>query len=339
MSDSVPSQPKRHTLVWLLVALVVMFWLGPAACLISLNPPGSHSRPHTHSDVTVSLLPGDQEFAFSAVGQGRLDLYLLDLQDHSVVQLTDSPAYETAPAVSPDGEWIVYAAGQWPDAADHLFRIRIDGEEKRQLTDSDGNDTAPAFSPDGKSVVFVRETEYRWGGLASNWTERGMVCVMDADGSDLRILVPEQVDASAPAFSADGRSIIYSANDERFAVSLDDQDRVTKLPGPAGALPSPNGEWLVYSRGHYSRDYQVFLLNTHSGEEVCLTPELGYCFKPWFSRTGDRIFFFHEEWPDGGTGEPKRNVWEIALEGNRQPREVFDYQLFDAPLKWTAAEQ
>lgn len=338
MSDSVPNEPKPRTLVWLLVALVTVFWFGPAACMIALNPPGNHSRAHGHGDVSISLLPGDQQIVFNGVGQGGLDLYLLDLQDHSVIQLTDSSAYETAPAVSPDGEWIVYAAGQWPDAADHLFRMRIDGEEIEQLTDSDGNDTAPAISPDGKSVVFVRETEYRWGGLASNWTERGMICLMDADGNNLRILVPEEVNAFAPLFAEDGQSVIYSANGERFSVSLNEQAEVTKLSGPAGALASPDGNWLVYSRGRYAPDHQVFLLNTETDEEVCLTPEMGYCFKPRFTWAGDRVLFFHEEWPEGLSGEPKRNLWEIPLEGERQPREVFGYEVFDAPLKWTAAE-
>lgn len=335
MTDSESTKREQYKFLWGIVAFGLVYWLGPAACMIALNPPGSHSRAIGHGDVSVSLLPNEDRIVFNGHGQGGHDLYLLDLEDDSIVRLTDTPEYEIAPAVSPDGKWIVYASGHRRDPADHLFRMRTDGTEKKQLTDSEGNDSAPSISPDGKSIVFVRETEYLWGGLASNWSNSGMICVTDSDGTDFRVLVPGDFGAFAPAFSADGQSIIYSVNGERFSVPMEDESVFTKLPGPSGAMPSPDEKWLVYSKGQYAPDHQVFLLNTETGEETCLTPGMGYCFKPHFTRSGDRVLFFHEVWPEGATGEPKRNLWEIPLEGDRQPKEVFGYEIFDEPMKAT----
>jgi dipeptidyl aminopeptidase/acylaminoacyl peptidase len=74
-----------------------------------------------------------------------------------------------APAVSPDGELIVYAVRHTDMDADKgrydLWLSTIDGDEPRRLTTHEANDTSPAWSPDGSHVLFLSsrgETTQVW---------------------------------------------------------------------------------------------------------------------------------------------------------------------------------
>jgi len=82
-------------------------------------------------------------------------------------RLTDTDARETMPAISPDGEWVVYVARE-PHAA-KLWLSRVDGSERRLLEAPRSNipdrSMHPRFSPDGKWVVFTSNR----GALNDEW--------------------------------------------------------------------------------------------------------------------------------------------------------------------------
>jgi dipeptidyl aminopeptidase/acylaminoacyl peptidase len=74
-----------------------------------------------------------------------------------------------APAVSPDGDLIVYAVRHTDMDADKgrydLWLSTIDGDEPRRLTTHEANDTSPAWSPDGRFILFLSsrgETTQVW---------------------------------------------------------------------------------------------------------------------------------------------------------------------------------
>ena len=71
-------------------------------------------------------------------------------------RLTDDPAADRFPAISPDGRTIVFTSDRTGD--DELYAIDIDGADPRQLTDSPGTDWLPEYSHDGTTIAF--ETEH-----------------------------------------------------------------------------------------------------------------------------------------------------------------------------------
>lgn len=302
-------------------------------CGCPFGTPRDHYRPHGHGDTTIAVSPMDDAILFNATGAGERDLYRLDLTDLKVTRISETPDYETAPSYSPDGLRIVYAAGVPGDRADHIFTIQRDGSAKRQLTDIDANDTSPRFSPDGESIVFARDKTYNWGGLAANWEPGGVICLMNADGTNVRQLTSDEDFAFEPYFSADGTRIVYSTLNGRMSIPVDGSAAPQPIAGPFGAVPSYNGKALAYSKGKYSPDLKIYLANANATGERVLTPNMGGCYRPVFTHAGDRLFFLNEEWPDGPTGVPKFSLWEITVDGP-SVRMLADRSLFDAPLSW-----
>lgn len=82
-------------------------------------------------------------------------------------RLTNSDARETMPAISPDGEWVVYVVHE-PQSA-KLWISRVDGSERRLLEPERAKipdrSLHPRFSPDGKWVVFTSNR----AGLNEEW--------------------------------------------------------------------------------------------------------------------------------------------------------------------------
>lgn len=302
-------------------------------CGCPLGTPRDHYRPIGHGDTTIAVSPKDDAILFNAIGTGGRDLYLMDLTDYKVTRVAETKDYETAPSFSPDGLHIVYSAGVPGDRADHIFTIGKDGSAKTQLTNIDANDTSPRFSRDGKTIVFARDKSYIWGGLAANWAPGGVICLMDADGANQRELTSEKDFAFEPYFSADGTCVVYSTVNGRMSIRINGSASPQPIPGPAGAVPSYDGKSIAYSKGMYSPDSKIFKSNSDGTSEIALTPHMGGCYRPVFTRLGNRLYFLREEWPDGATGVPKFSVWEIAIDGPKV-RMLTDRGLFDAPLSW-----
>jgi Tol biopolymer transport system component len=302
-----------------------------------------HSRPGGHGDISFAVSPGGDAIVFNAVGDGGRDLYRLDLATRRVTPIAATPDYEVAPAVSPDGKSVVYAAGKPCDRADHIFLRSVDGQTVKQLTSEDANDAAPAFSPDGSRVVFTRDKTYNWGGLASNWDAGGVLCVMSVDGTGLRQITPDETIAIDPHFAPDGKAVLFWGVGGLYTAAADG----SQLPSLLGALGgqeavySPDGQSIAFSMGRYAPDLRIFVAKADGtmprrlaspGEGRVARPD-GGCSHPAFTHDGKRILFFVESWPDGSSGHAKQSLWEMDIDGGH-PHEIAGYGLFDDPVHW-----
>lgn len=133
----------------------------------------------------------------------------------------------SCPAFSPDGSQIVFSAsGGTVHYASDIYLLKLDGSGLRQLTRSRRREpedrppeigppgggpwmlpyaeyfSTPELSPDGKQILL------HYVDNSADWVES--VAVMNADGSNLRILAPGR-----PLFwSADGEAVYY--DQDRF---------------------------------------------------------------------------------------------------------------------------
>jgi len=318
----------RQTFAYILCIVTLCFVGCP------MGTPRDHYRPHGHQDTTFDIGPTDDAIVFNASGNGGRDLYLLNHEKLNVVRITNSPGYEVAPSFSPDGKRIVYAAGVPGDRADHIFTIGADGNLPVRLTDVDANDTTPRYSPDGSQIVFARDKTYNWGGLAANWENGGVICVVNADGTGEVQLTSGDLYAYSPSFSGDGKLVLYFTVDGRFSIPADGSATATKI-GPSANYAdfSADGRRMLFSDGKYSSDYEIFVADVDGSNRSQITKSTNGCFHGIFNNNGDRIYFLMEEWPKGATGHPKSSIWTINTDGTGQ-RQITDLSLFDDPMVW-----
>src|SRR5664279_2518488 len=92
------------------------------------------------------------------VGDRRKHVFVVDLAGGEARQLTDGDCEDGAPAWSPDGKRLVFAAmrGERWDAEliTRLYVIAADGGDPVQLTGDEGSYETPAFSPDGARIAY-----------------------------------------------------------------------------------------------------------------------------------------------------------------------------------------
>ena len=99
------------------------------------------------------IAAGAAEVIFAGNRDGQFDLFRADLKTAQTQQLTDTSADETMPAVSPDGQKLVFISNR--AGADSIFMMPIAGSASEVIDISSGMGAYanPAFSPDGTRIA------------------------------------------------------------------------------------------------------------------------------------------------------------------------------------------
>ncbi len=111
-----------------------------------------------------------------------------------LTRLTSDAGLSAYPALSPDGEQLVYASDRGNESNLDLWIRPTAGGEPTRLTDHAADDYEPSFSPDGKTIVFRSERD------------GGGVYLVAASGGQAKLIAQE---GRRPRFSPDGQWIAY----------------------------------------------------------------------------------------------------------------------------------
>lgn len=290
---------KFKGILALALALSAVAVLFVAAAVFLKGCSQQHYRGHGHQDVTFDIsIKGDQ-MVFNGAGQGGRDLYLLDLKTWHVTRVARTAKYEVDPVFSPNGKALVYAAGTPGDRADHLFvrSLNPPGAPPRQLTAGDVSDASPSFSPNGSRIVFARAQRYLFGGLMHGVWEDWSTWSLKLDGTDLRREI-----GGGRTFGHPPRSLAHGA----FVFA-------PLPPSFAAAAHARVKQTLARMPDVYFKDWiqPMALPGTH------------------------RILFLVEVWPEGSSGHPQEELWQVEKTGPGSPRRLAGSRLFDDPLGWT----
>ena len=155
----------------------------------------------------------------------NVDIYVTDSSYSHLKRLTDDPARDAYPAISPDGRKIVFASYRGPEKQSQIYLMEKDGSNVVQLTHGSEGNSFPRWSPDGKRIVFMSKR----GG--TKW----QIYVMDRNGSDQRRLTHNSTNDFNPVFSPNGKEILFESDrdggklDEIYVMNADgsDQKRLT----------------------------------------------------------------------------------------------------------------
>ena len=105
---------------------------------------------------------------------GKLDLFIMNLEDRQPHQITDNGAANFGPYWHPDGKHIIFSSNMADPQGRNfdLYLINIDTRKTERITHYEGFDGFPMFSHDGRQLVFASN---RFG------KERGETNVFIAD--------------------------------------------------------------------------------------------------------------------------------------------------------------
>jgi Tol biopolymer transport system component/DNA-binding winged helix-turn-helix (wHTH) protein len=255
-------------------------------------------------DLSPDWSPDGNRIAFSSNRNGQQHIYVMNADGSALTQITNSPAEDTEPAWAPDGKRIAFTSLR--DGNREIYVMNADGSNPRRLTDDPGVDSSPrwsidgkilftsnrggqsdiyvmddggrnvsrlttmgasraAWSPDGKKIVFVSRSTEIIG--SAYWLQ---VYVIDADGSNLKMITRSPHSTFVPRWSADGASIVFVVEYHGARANIFEMDaaggnlkRLTAGPKFDGwPSYSPDGTKLVFESNR-DGNYEIYVMNLH----------------------------------------------------------------------------
>ena len=218
------------------------------------------------------------------------------------------------PSISPDGTQVVFS---WHG---DLWKVPASGGLAQRLTSHPGDETKSAWSPDGTKIAFN-----------STRTGANTIHIMNADGSESRLIADVDRGLAISGFSPDGLDVLCSGSMEGDVYRAERPYRVSIEGGPVRRVhdafgmipqiaPAPSGEvvfvrgdaswwWRRHYRGPDARDLWVYRPNDESFHQ--LTTWAGNDSHPAFV-DADTILFLSDREND------TVNLWSMSLTGGER---------------------
>jgi len=228
-------------------------------------PDGKHILyASTHESGESCPPPPDRSKGYAWAVYPGYDIYLSTLDGKLVRKLTEDPGYDAEATVNWKTKRIVYTSLASGDL--DLWSMSLVGSGRKQITRREGYDGGAFYSRDGRQLVwragYPRSAEEagRYKELLSNNLTSPMhmeIYVAGADGRNAKQLTDFGCASFAPAFSPDGKKILFASNRnncgsrqfELFLINADGTglEQVTNFGGFT-SFPefSPDGRKLVF---------------------------------------------------------------------------------------------
>jgi Tol biopolymer transport system component len=239
-------------------------------------------------------VPGGLTF-FSA-RDGNNEIYTADWDGRRPLRITNHPASDTDPDLSPNGRDIIFTSNRTGN--NEIYIVDSDGGPAVNLTNNPATDGWARWAPDGWHIVFH-----------SNRDGNFELYVMNGDGSEPTRLTNYPGIDQFPDWSPNGQEIAFRRDTDIYVLDLRSGES-RRLTAAAAlnqmAAWSPNGKELAFmsSRDGYP---SVFVMNADDGSgQRNLTPKsAGDVDADWISRapswsTNGRQIYFMSSRPSTG---------------------------------------
>jgi Tol biopolymer transport system component len=264
---------------------LILFWKeSPWPSIWSVRPDGSHLRwaYRTHQNAKrPTLSPDGKWIAFDGAPPGKTPLSDFDLEivrrdGTGLRTLTRSPQWDLDAQWSPDGALLSFSRfppHQVEEAASVIWTVRRNGSGLRRLVRGFG----ARWSPDGKRLVFA----------APMGDSDGDLFVMNADGTERRLLLATPEAKQAAAWSPDGRKILFTSFDRSAGADVfvmdADGTHVHRLTEPGAtniaAAWSPDGSKNLFTRGPPG-NAELLLIDADGSHERTLSDDRFRGYEP-----------------------------------------------------------
>lgn len=257
-------------------------------------------------------IPGaaDTNIAFVSDRTGPKEIFVMDSDGWAPRRITNDGFLGLYPALSPDGDRILYQAylvheNGVPSADIALLQRR--GGRPEPVVANAAQDTSPAWSPDGQWIAY-----------SSSKHGNAEIYVARPDGSDeRRVTFNSEIDTS-PTFSPNGRQLAFistRAGGQRLYTVGVDGTNVRRLPVEGGQIDGPAwnpqlADLIAYTASTGGNNFEIFVYSLVSGESRPLTTGYGRTDGPDWSPDGRQLVF--ESSQAGST-----QVFAMGIDGSR----------------------
>ncbi len=213
--------------------------------------------------------PDRHKLAFTSYKDGNPDLFLYDLSRGKIEPLSSRQGLNIAGGFAPDGSKIALTLSLSKDPK--VFILDIKKRKARRVTSNWGVESSPTFSPDGEHLAFVsdragnpqihtkelgtgrtrRLTKLNWCDSPA-WSPTGEwiafagranpkdgfdIFLVDVTGTKVIQLTHGEGTNEEPAWSPDGRFLIFTTTREKGRRKLYVMDADGSAPRPLGDIP------------------------------------------------------------------------------------------------------
>ena len=258
--------------------------------------------------VLSSPAGGKIVFASNRDGGGfNSEIYSMNANGTNPTRLTNNPAIDYGPSISPDGSRIAFHSDR--DGNFEIYVMNADGTGQTRLTNNVAFDTFPSFSLDGNRIAFM---SFRDGN-----TE---IYVMNADGTGQTRVTNNPASDVRPSISPDGSRIAFHSdrdgNPEIYVINAEGTNQ-TRLTNNAASdtLPafSPDGSRIAFVSNRDGTP-QIYVMNSNGTNQIRLSTISALETQPTFSPDGSQIAF--TSYRDGGGGE----IYRMNADGTNPQR-------------------
>ena len=221
-----------------------------------------------------------KKIVFTSDRDGDPEIYVMNADGSNPTRLTRVPGRDAHPFFSRDGRRIIFQSPRANGQDTNIYVMNSDGSNVVQLTNLKGFAGVPVYSPDERLIVLQwRETSnFRDG-------KKWRVCVMNDDGSSLRIITSGDANDQVPNWSHDGKRLLFysdrTGKNQLYTMKADGSDvrRVTNTESndqaatwspdnkKIGFISDRDGNSEVYSMDANGRNVRR-LTNTRATERV-----------------------------------------------------------------------
>jgi len=263
----------------------------------------------------------------------RYEIWTLRGDGRELRRVTRACQWDWFPTWSPSRKQIAFTRACRGSFA--VYIVNADGSHLRRLTPKSLDSEWPTWSPDGKRIAF--EGTPVIPNPPPN-AERGEIYVIGANGRGLRRLTRSHVADSNPAWSPDGRTILFSSRRAPLGNQLmlvSPRGGTARALGLHGGEPawSPDGKRIAWGRGVKGAPAEtddIWVANADGSNARNLTREkVGVAsHHPSWSPDGLRIAFMSSKGPS--------SLWVVNAAGGGL-RQLTRAPFEDADPAWQPA--
>ena len=257
---------------------------------------------------------GIGQIAFASNQTGIPQIWVVNVDGTSQLQITDMPEGACQPDWSPDGRRLVFispcASNQEIYLGASLFIINADGSELTPLPTIPGGDFDPAWSPDGEKIAFTSLRDYN----------RPQIYVIHLEDFSVQPVSNNLVRDMQPAWSPDGEKIVFISTrrgpSQVWTMNIDGSGAIlfSRSGDKKNSRPvwSPNGQVILFTQSEvFGGVPRLIAVRTVEGTPVenrvvrDATPMREAVYSP------DGYWIAYEGWPEGAS----HNIYIMTANG------------------------